>query len=64
MEMKVAPIDFFASSHKALEAHGCQPWVTNLLIVPHTLHILSASIAYCIMFIEYINESQVNVYVV
>ena len=27
-------------SQKALEAHGCKPWVTNLLIAPHTLGVL------------------------
>ena len=26
-----------AKSQKALEAHGCKPWVTNLLIIPYTL---------------------------
>ena len=38
-------------SQKALEAHGCKPWVTNISIVPHTLDILTSNtrITYCII---------------
>ena len=25
-----------AESQKAVEAHGCKPWVTNSSIIPHT----------------------------
>ena len=54
----------FYNSRKTLEAHGCKPWVTNLLIVSHTLSILTANITYCIILLQYVNESQVNVGVV
>ena len=47
-------------SQKALEAHGCKPWVANLWIVPHTLGILTAYITYCIILLEYANVSHVN----
>ena len=30
---------FLVKLHMILEAHGCKPWVTNLSIVPHTLHV-------------------------
>ena len=53
-----------AESQKALEAHGCKPWVTNLSIVPHTLGTLAANIVYCRLLLECVNESQVNVRVV
>ena len=41
-----------AESQKALEAHGCKPWLTNLSIVPHTLGILTANITYCIILLK------------
>ena len=31
------PSTSLTKSQKAVEAHGCKPWVTNLSIVPHTL---------------------------
>ena len=34
------PSTSLAESQKALEAHGCKPWVTNSSIVPHTLQCL------------------------
>ena len=37
-----------SSCRKALEAHGCKPWVANLSIIPRALGILTANIAYCI----------------
>ena len=49
-----------AKAQKALEAHGCKPWVTNLSIVPHTLGILTANITCCIICVLIINESQVK----
>ena len=45
-----------AKSQKAVEAHGCKPWVANLSIVPHTLGILTANITYCIMLLEYVKS--------
>ena len=50
---------YLAKSQKALEAHGCKPWVTKLLIVSHTFGILTANITYCVIFLEYVSESQV-----
>ena len=47
-------------SQKALEVHGCKLWETNLSIVPHTLGLLTANVTYCIVFLEYVHESQVN----
>ena len=58
MEMKLASIDF-----SCLQAHGCKPWVANLLAVPHTLRILTANGTYYIKVLKYINESQVNAHV-
>ena len=51
-------------SQKILVAHSCKSWVTNLLIIPHTLGILTANTTYCIALLKYINESQVNACVV
>ena len=48
-----------AESPKTLEAHGSIPWVTNLLIVSHTLGILIANGTYSII-LEYIHEFQVH----
>ena len=45
---------------KTAEARGCKPWVTNLLIIPCTLGILTTTITYYMIFLEYVNESQVN----
>ena len=45
----------------SLEAHGCKPWVTNLLIIPHTLGMPTANVTYCIILLEYVNEFQANV---
>ena len=39
------------------QAHGCKLWVTNLLIVPRTLGILTANITYCIALGQYIRVS-------
>ena len=53
-----------AEPQKALEAHGCKPWVTNLPFIPDTLGtcILPTNITYCIMLLQYmyVNVSQVN----
>ena len=49
---------------KTLEAQGYNDWLTNLSIVLHKLGILTASVTYCIILIEYINQSQVNACVV
>ena len=46
---------------KVVEAQGCKPCVTNLSIIPHTLVILTENVTYCIVFLEYVNEPQVNV---
>ena len=46
------PWTLLAESQKALEAHGCKSWVTNLSIVPHTLGTLTANITYCIQLLE------------
>ena len=64
MERNLHPPTSLADSQKALKAHGCKLWVTNLLIVPHILVTLTANITYCITLLEYVNESQVNVPVV
>ena len=53
-----------AELYKALEVHGCKPWLTNLLIVSHILGMLTVNIIYCIILLNYVNESQVNVRVV
>ena len=45
---------------KALEAHSCKPSVTNSSIIPHILGTLTANITYCILLLEYVNESEVN----
>ena len=34
---------------QVLEAHGCKPWVTNSLIVPHILGILTANSKYYLL---------------
>ena len=49
-----------AESWKAVEAHGCKPWVTNLSIIPHTLGLQTANTTYCIILLQYINKCQVN----
>ena len=49
-----------AKSQKALEAHGCKPWVANLSIVPDTLGILTANSTCCILLLEYDNKFQAN----
>ena len=41
-----------------------KPWLTNFLIVPHALGILTASITYSIIPPECINENQVNTHAV
>ena len=68
MEMKLRPITFLAKSQKAPEAHGCKSWVTNLSIVLHTLglaalSILNTDITYCIIVLEYVNESPMNAHI-
>ena len=54
------PLTSLAEVQNALEAHSGKPWVTNLSIVLQTLGILTASVSCCIIFLEYINKSQVN----
>ena len=49
-----------AKSQKALEAHGCKRWVTNLSIIPHTLGILTAKITCCIILLEYRRISNIG----
>ena len=39
--------------------HGCKFLVTNISLIPHTLGLLTTSITYCVILLEYINESQV-----
>ena len=53
-ELKLASINFSQKSYKRLykETPGCKPCVTNSLIIPHTLAILIANIAYCIILLE------------
>ena len=48
---------FLSESQKALKVHRCKSWITNLLIVPHTLGTLTANITYCVILLEHINES-------
>ena len=52
------------TSQKAVEAHGCKPLVTNLLIVPHVLGILTANVPYRIIYLEDVSESQMNAHIV
>ena len=61
METKRTSLTSLAKVKVGPEAHGCKPWVTNLSMVPHTLGILTASITYCIILLEYVSKSQVNV---
>ena len=44
---------------KSVEGHGCKSWVTNLSIVPLTLAIVTASITYRIVLLEYVNKFKV-----
>ena len=53
-----------AKPFKAIEARGCESWVTNLSIIPHTLGILTANISYCVILLKYVNNSQVNMSIV
>ena len=65
MEMKLThQSTSLAEFRKALEADDCKPWVTNLSMVPPILGILTANIAYCIILLEYVINSQVNAHVV
>ena len=45
------PSTSLVESRKALKAHGCKPWVTNLSVVPHTLGIPTANVTYCIILL-------------
>ena len=45
---------------KTLEAHAYKLRVANLSIVPRTLGILTTTVTYCIILLEYVNVSQVN----
>ena len=45
---------------KALDAHACKPWVTKLLIVPHTVLTENVTFAY----LEDVNDSQLNASIV
>ena len=47
MEMKLTSIGFSHWVAEDSRAHGCKPWVINLLSIPHTLGILAANITYC-----------------
>ena len=53
-----------AKLHKSVESHGCKSRVTNLSIIPHILGILTTTIIYCIMFLDHVNEPQMNAFVV
>ena len=55
MEMKLTSITSLAEPHLAVEADGCKSWVNNLSILLHTLSILTANTADCIILLEYIN---------
>ena len=60
-EKKLIPIDF---SHWVAE-DSRNSWLQilgdlNLVIIPHALRILTANIAWCIIILVYVNESQVN----
>ena len=52
-----------AKVQKTLEAHGYKSCIAKLSIIPHTLAILTANIAHCIILLEYVNESQVNMHI-
>ena len=54
-KMKLHQSISFTESQKTQEAHGCKPWASNLSIIPHTLGIQTANIAYCIISPEYVN---------
>ena len=54
----------FSVSLKTLAVHGYKSWVTNLLIIPGTLGLLTANITYCRILLECINESPVNMCIV
>ena len=42
---------------------NCKPWVTNIVIVPHTLGALIANITYMYTLLEYINrEFEITIY--
>ena len=64
MEIKLTSINvtelFMYCTWKALKTHDCKSWVTNLSIVLHGT--LTANTTYCIIFHEYVNESQVNMH--
>ena len=65
-ETKLTSIDFshrvaYDSKSSWLQTLGNQ---CNLSIVPHTLGTLTANVTYGIILLEYVNESQVNVYLV
>ena len=61
MEMERPSNRLLSPSQKALEAHGCKPWVANLSIVPSTSGILTTNSTYCIVLLEYVDKSQANV---
>ena len=66
MERTVHQSTSLTKSLKALEAHGCKPWVTKLSIIPHTLDILTANTIHncrilCAREYMYVDESQLNV---
>ena len=62
--MSLHQLTSLTGSQKAVEVHSCQPWVSPLSIVPHSLGILTANITYWIILLDYVNECQVNVHVV
>ena len=64
MEMKLILTSLAESQKALLKLMAANPWVTNLLIVPHTLVIVTTNIIYCIILLEYVNKSQVNALVV
>ena len=45
MEIKLISIE----SHNDVQAHGYKLWITILLIIPHTLGMLTANITYCVV---------------
>ena len=49
-----------ADSQKAVEVRDYKPWVANSSIVLRTIGMLTADITYCMLFLEYVSESQVN----
>ena len=64
MEMKLTSTNFSRRVTEGSRSTWLQTLGFKLLIVPHTLGILTANITYCIMLLEHVNESQVNAHIV